>query len=144
MADQNGDSKVVDANGKTDTENGHDEEPHDPYYPPIVSLPLVETPSGEDGESEVFKLRSKLYRFDTSADPPEWKERGTGDVRILFHNDAKHYRLLMRREKTLKVCANHFIRPWMLLKPMKGSDKAWMWQVHSDFAGKLRASCFSS
>merc|ERR1712223_1386293 len=40
----------------------------------------------------------------------------------------------MRREKTLRVCANHFIRPWMILKPMKGSDRAFIWQVHADFA----------
>ena len=42
----------------------------------------------------------------------------------------------MRRDKTLKVCANHFLQPWMLLKQMKGSDRAWMWLVQADFAGK--------
>ena len=26
--------------------------------------------------------------------------------------------------------------PWMLLKQMKGSDRAWMWLVQADFAGK--------
>ena len=41
----------------------------------------------------------------------------------------------MRREKTLRICANHFVRPWMILKPMKGSDRAYIWQVHADFAG---------
>ena len=41
-------------------------------------------------------------------DPPEWKERGVGDVRILKqHNSAKH-RILMRRDKTHKICCNHF------------------------------------
>ena len=39
-----------------------EETPHDPFYPPIVSLPLVEVPSGEDGEREVFKKRARLYR----------------------------------------------------------------------------------
>ena len=32
-------------------------------------------------------------------------------------------RILMRREKTLKVCANHFILTWMNMKPNCGSDK---------------------
>ena len=61
----------------------------------------------------------------------------TGDVRLLQHKENKILRLLMRREKTLRVCANHFIRPWMILKPMKGSDRAYMWQVHADFAGTI-------
>ena len=51
---------------------------HDPYYPPIVNLPEVEVPTGEDDEKEIFKLRAKLFRFDSEPTPPEWKERGTG------------------------------------------------------------------
>ena len=41
---------------------GGEDETHDPYYPPIVSLPLVDVHTGEDGEVEVFKRRAKLYR----------------------------------------------------------------------------------
>lgn len=40
----------------------------------------------------------------------------------------------MRRDKTLKICANHFITPWMELKPNCGSDRAWVWSVLADFA----------
>jgi len=133
MAEEtNGVTNGTNGNGHLDDSvNGE----HDPYYPPIISLPEVEVPTGEDGEEEVFKIRSKLYRWDASAEPPEWKERGTGDVRVLKHADKGHYRILMRRDKTLKVCANHFVRPWMILQPMKSSnDKAWMYQVHADFA----------
>merc|ERR1711973_419610 len=131
----NGHNESVVSNGGG---GGHDDSvngEHDPYYPPIVSLPEVKVPTGEDGEEEIFKIRSKLYRWDPAADPPEWKERGTGYVRILKHSEKGHFRILMRRDKTLKVCANHFVRPWMILQPMKGSnDKAWMYQVHADFA----------
>lgn len=49
--------------------------------------------------------RAKLFRFDKAAN--EWKERGTGDVRLLQHRDTLKIRLVMRRDKTLKVCANH-------------------------------------
>lgn len=81
-------------------------------------------------------MRAKLFRFDAIADPAEWKERGTGDVKILRHKEIKgKIRILMRRDKTLKVCANHFIQPWMLLRPMKSSDRAWMWLVQADYAG---------
>ena len=39
-----------------------DEDNHDPFFTPIVSLPLVEVPTGEDGELEVFRKRARLYR----------------------------------------------------------------------------------
>ena len=49
--------------------------------------------------------RAKLFRFVKT--DLEWKERGTGEVRLLAHKASKKIRLVMRRDKTLKVCANH-------------------------------------
>lgn len=51
-------------------------------------------------------MRAKLFKFDRES--KEWKERGTGDVRLLKHKDNHKTRLVMRRDKTLKVCANHY------------------------------------
>merc|ERR1712020_352362 len=108
---------------------------HDPYFAPIVQLPEMEVPTGEEEEKEIFKIRAKLFRFDSTAEPPEWKERGTGDVKLMTKlSDKGKVRIIMRRDKTLKICANHFIQPWMILKPMKGSDRALMWLVQADFA----------
>lgn len=50
--------------------------------------------------------RAKLFRFEKES--KEWKERGTGDVRLLKHKKTNKTRLVMRRDKTLKVCANHY------------------------------------
>lgn len=50
--------------------------------------------------------RARLYRFDTAN--KEWRERGTGNVKILKHKETSRIRLLMRREKTYKICANHY------------------------------------
>jgi Ran-binding protein 1 len=47
-----------------------------------------------------------MYRFDKPAN--EWKERGTGDVKLLQHKETKKIRVLMRRDKTHKICANHY------------------------------------
>lgn len=52
--------------------------------------------------------RAKLFRYDSTADPPEWKERGVGDVKILKNKLQNTCRVLMRRDKTLKICANHY------------------------------------
>lgn len=50
----------------------------------------------------------------------------------------------MRRDKTLKVCANHFITPWMELKPKAGSEKAFVYKVFADFADeKPKSECLA-
>lgn len=54
----------------------------------------------------VLGSRAKLFRYDN--ENKEWKERGTGDVRLLKHKQSGKTRLVMRRDKTLKVCANHY------------------------------------
>ena len=77
---------------------------------------------------------SNVYRYAIECDPPEWKERGTGDVRIMKKEEGQSARILMRREKTLKVCANHHITPWMDMRPNCGNKKAWVWKTQADFA----------
>ena len=47
----------------------------------------------------------KLYRFDNDAG--EWKERGTGKIKLLEDKASGRVRLLMREGKTLKIRANH-------------------------------------
>lgn len=55
-----------------------------------------------------FLRRAKLYRMNFDFDPPEWKERGVGDIRILKQHVGDKHRILMRRDKTHKICCNHF------------------------------------
>lgn len=52
-----------------------------------------------------FYRRAKLFRFDKTAG--EWKERGTGELKMLQHKATGKIRIVMRRDKTLKICANH-------------------------------------
>lgn len=37
----------------------------------------------------------------------EFRERGTGVLKLLKHQKVDTYRVVMRRDKTLKICANH-------------------------------------
>lgn len=64
--------------------------------------------------------RAKLFRFASANDHPEWKERGTGDVKLLKHKEKGTIRLLMRRDKTLKICANHYSMLYIAILPFYG------------------------
>lgn len=99
-----------------------------------MSLPEQDVKTLEEDEEELFKMRAKLYRFASENDPPEWKERGTGDIKLLKHKEKGTIRVLMRRDRTLKICANHHIVPSMELKPNAGSDRAWVWNTLADYA----------
>jgi len=84
-----------------------EEEEADVHFEPVHRLTeRVETKTNEELEEQAFKMRAKLFKFDR--DSREWKERGTGDVRLLKHRENGKTRLVMRRDKTLKVCANHY------------------------------------
>ncbi|KAM4710419.1 ran-specific GTPase-activating protein [Discoglossus pictus] len=127
------DTKDTKEEHETTVENT-EEVNHDPHFEPIVSLPEQEIKTLEEDEEELFKMRAKLFRFASENDPPEWKERGTGDVKLLKHKEKGTIRLLMRRDKTLKICANHYVTPTMELKPNAGSDRAWVWNTYADYA----------
>ncbi|KAG6023033.1 hypothetical protein E4U41_002101 [Claviceps citrina] len=114
-------------------EAGDDEVPEseDVHFEPVIKLTeKVETKTNEESEEQLFKMRAKLFKFNKESS--EWKERGTGDVRLLKHKENGKTRLVMRRDKTLKVCANHYIVPEMKLSPNVGSDRSWVWNAAAD------------
>ncbi|XP_062943980.1 E3 SUMO-protein ligase RanBP2 isoform X2 [Cynocephalus volans] len=121
-------SKVGEDDDGSDEEVVHNEDIH---FEPIVSLPEVEVKSGEEDEEILFKERAKLYRWDR--DVSQWKERGIGDIKILWHTMKNYYRILMRRDQVFKVCANHVITKTMELKPLNVSNNALVWTA-SDYA----------
>ncbi|KAJ3284711.1 single stranded nucleic acid binding protein [Borealophlyctis nickersoniae] len=105
----------------------------DVHFEPVMKLEqLEEIKTFEEDEETLFKMRAKLFRFDKGNN--EWKERGTGDVKFLQHRQSKKVRLLMRRDKTHKICANHYVSSDMTLSPNVGSDRSWVWSCLADFA----------
>ncbi|CCH44902.1 E3 SUMO-protein ligase [Wickerhamomyces ciferrii] len=114
---------------KKDDDEADETEPNVDFKP-LVHLEKVEVKTNEEDEEVLFKVRAKLFKF--FADSKEWKERGTGDVKFLKHKTTNKVRLLMRRDKTLKVCANHFISADYELKPNVGSDRSWVYNVTAD------------
>lgn len=111
-------------------EDAADEEEADVHFEPLVQLEKVDVKTNEEDEEVVFKVRAKLFRF--HADSKEWKERGTGDVKFLKHKQTNKTRIVMRRDKTLKICANHLIAPEYELKANIGSDRSWVYTVAAD------------
>lgn len=127
------------AEGGEEDEKAEEEEA-DVHFEPVVHLTeKVETKTNEELEEQTFKMRAKLFKFDRES--REWKERGTGDVRLLKHRENGKTRLVMRRDKTLKVCANHYVVPDMKLSPNVGSDRSWVWNAAADVSeGEPEAS----
>ncbi|CAO3618135.1 unnamed protein product [Cunninghamella echinulata] len=108
------------------------------HFEPVIKLEEVEVKTFEEDEDVLFKMRAKLFRYDKQL--KEWKERGTGDVKFLQHKQNKKVRLVMRRDKTLKVCANHYVSADMKLSPNVGSDRSWVWNVAADVSdGEAKA-----
>jgi len=118
--------------GADDDDNGYaPEEEAQVEFQPLVKLDEVKTDTGEADEEVTFKMRAKLFRWESDSWEKEvkmWKERGTGDVKFLKHKETGKVRLLMRREKTMKICANFFVLPNIELKMNAGSDRSWVWQ----------------
>ncbi|XP_074572851.1 ran-binding protein 1 homolog c-like [Curcuma longa] len=107
---------------------------------PIVALSEVAVTTGEEDEDVLLDLKSKLYRFDKEGN--QWKERGTGNVKLLKHQQTKKVRLVMRQAKTLKICANHLVLPSMKIQEHAGNDKSCVWHA-ADFAdGELKEEMF--
>ena len=96
-------------------------------------LPEVKKVTGEELEECIFKARCKLYRFRDD----QWKERGTGNGKLLRNKETKKVRFVMRQEKTLKPVANFILQeaPLCELMPMKNTDKAYIWSCN-DFTGE--------
>ncbi|XP_009876789.1 PREDICTED: E3 SUMO-protein ligase RanBP2 [Apaloderma vittatum] len=130
--------KAAEDEGGSDDEVVHSDDIH---FEPIVSLPEVEVKSGEEDEEILFKERAKLYRWDRDA--TQWKERGVGEIKILFHTQKKYYRVLMRRDQVLKVCANHVITKEMNLVPSDTSNNALIWTATDYADGEMKVEQFA-
>ncbi|XP_047739959.1 E3 SUMO-protein ligase RanBP2 isoform X2 [Hyalella azteca] len=130
---------VTEVSGLSNTSNEYyHDDGHDPCpdFVPVVPLPAkVEVHTGEEDEQVLFEDRARLYRIVAK----EWKERGTGVIKILHNSPKKSVRVLMRRDQTFKICANHLITPSMLLKKLPKHDNAWLWGAQ-DYADEQLAS----
>ncbi|WCJ28059.1 Ran-specific GTPase-activating protein 1 [Euphorbia peplus] len=107
---------------------------------PIVKLEEVAVSTGEENEDAILDLKAKLYRFDK--DGNQWKERGAGTVKLLKHKDSGKVRLVMRQNKTLKICANHLVVSSINVQEHHGNDKSCVWHAADFSDGELKNELF--
>ncbi|OIR59174.1 MAG: Ran GTPase activating protein [Amphiamblys sp. WSBS2006] len=115
--------------GENSKKEENPEEEQDLSFTPVVKVEKQETKTLEEDEETLFSIRAKLFRLDDG----QWKERGVGEAKFLKHREKGTVRLVMRRDKTHKVCANHTVLPEMALKENTGSDRAWVYKAPLDF-----------
>eukprot|EP00917_Polyrhabdina_sp_WS-2016_P001776 GHVP01003688.1.p1 GENE.GHVP01003688.1~~GHVP01003688.1.p1 ORF type:complete len:223 (+),score=64.32 GHVP01003688.1:900-1568(+) len=128
---QESDKKDIQTNEEKSEENDDNvEEEPEGTFEPIVKLEKKEAATLEEDEEILFTIRSKLFRLDGA----EWKERGVGDLKFLRHKKMDTVRILMRRDKTHKICANHIVQPEIELKVNMGSDRAWVYIAPADLS----------
>ena len=101
------------------------------HVEPLVSLTRKsDLTTGEENEEVLFKERAKLYRLHEG----QWKERGMGDIKILLDKKTSKARILMRREKVLKVCANHLLIAEMQLTEKVENPNTYVWCTPADLS----------
>ena len=84
-----------------------------------------------EGEKELVCIYAKLLRTVDG----DWKERGVGYVQVLEHETTKKQRLLMRRDKVWKMCANFYPElPQGELKSFPGMDRCYHFGTLCDCA----------
>ncbi|KAL1562262.1 Ran-binding protein 1 c [Salvia divinorum] len=123
-----------------DSKPAADDEDTGAQITPIVLLQEVAVTTGEENEDVLLELKAKLYRFDK--DGNQWKERGVGIVKLLKHKETGKVRLVMRQNKTLKICANHLVLSAMSVQEHQGNDKSCVWHAADFSDGKLKDETF--
>eukprot|EP00768_Dysnectes_brevis_P006354 gnl/Dysnectes_brevis/496_a549_6746.p2 GENE.gnl/Dysnectes_brevis/496_a549_6746~~gnl/Dysnectes_brevis/496_a549_6746.p2 ORF type:complete len:190 (+),score=66.60 gnl/Dysnectes_brevis/496_a549_6746:29-571(+) len=105
-------------------------------------MKLTEVTTGEEDEEIAFECRANCFRYDATV--PDWKERGTGNLRLLKAKIGEPYcRTLIRRDKTLKVCVNFFCDPAIVLNPIAGTEKAWTFTCLDFSDGEVKETIFA-
>jgi E3 SUMO-protein ligase RanBP2 len=128
---QTGNNEAV---GEEGNENPEEYEPQVDFKP-IVQLSEVDVKTGEEDEEAVFRARCKLYRYESKTN--EWKEKGVGDMKLLRHKENRNvFRVLMRREQILKLCANHRITSDLKFEIFNEKQVRWHAEDYSENVSK--------
>merc|ERR1711998_520143 len=113
-------------------------------FKPIVQLAEVQVCTGEEDEEILYSTRAKLYRWGEDVKGEKmWKDRGTGELKLLRHHDTGKIRVLLRVDKTKKIRLNHYLGADLELKVNPTSDRAWTYIAtdYSDETSEVSSLC---
>ncbi|KAI1722031.1 ranBP1 domain-containing protein [Ditylenchus destructor] len=114
------------AEGAEEDEDKVEEYVPNAYFEPVIPLPeLVEIKTGEENEITLLTARCKLFRFDKQT--KEYKERGVGEIKLLDDQPNGKSRVVMRRDQTLKICANFPIFKSLKMTQKSGQPTVYTW-----------------
>ncbi|KAJ4753911.1 RAN BINDING protein 1 [Rhynchospora pubera] len=140
MASTEPEKKVQEEEENTTAVATGEEEDTGAEFAPIVRLEEVAVTTGEEDEDSLLDLKAKLYRYDKEGS--QWKERGTGNVKLLKHKESGKVRLVMRQNKTLKICANHLVTAATKMQEHVGNEKSCVWHATDFSDGELKDEMF--
>merc|ERR1712046_198797 len=120
------DEPKVEDEGEENTGETLEDESSGAHFEPLVQLAEVQVCTGEEDEETLYSTRAKLYRWGEDVKGEKcWKDRGTGEVKLLKHHDTGKIRVLLRVDKTRKIRLNHYLQKELELNVNPTSDKAW-------------------
>merc|ERR1712086_262037 len=125
--------EVVDETGGDAGETLEDES-SGAHFEPVVQLAEVQVCTGEEDEEILYETRAKLYRWGEDVKGEKcWKDRGTGQLKLLKHHDTGKIRVLLRVDKTKKIRLNHYLQASVELQVNPTSDRTWNY-ITNDFS----------
>merc|ERR1711998_515116 len=136
--------KVEDEGAEGEAGETLEDESSGAHFEPLVQLAEVQVCTGEEDEEVVYSSRAKLYRWGEDVKGEKmWKERGTGECKLLKHHDTGKIRVLLRVDKTRKIRLNHYLSADLELSVNPTSDKAWTYITtdYSDEKPELSQLC---
>lgn len=98
----------------------------------IADLPEVEVKTGEENCDVLLQMNAKLYRWNDN----QWKERGTGEFKLLKNRVSNKISFVMRQALTFKLVASFSVDSFCTLVPHSGSDRAWVWMAYDTSDGE--------
>ncbi|KAF7682594.1 Ran-specific GTPase-activating protein 1 [Astathelohania contejeani] len=99
---------------------------------PTSSNPTItqeEIPEERLGEVK-FQGPCKLFRMSTKTNRLE--QRGVGVIYICRTDENTMYRVVMVRDKIMKLGCNHYIEAWSDIRPHKTAENTWVWCTTCD------------